>query len=278
MGQAAKKRKAFPLTHPACCFCGGSTPATTIDHVPSRACFKRREFPEGFEFPACDKCQNNDRLNEQAFALMCHLSDRNPENYDEKLARKLLIGIANNQPNLVPKKINRPNEIRHGLRRLGLEKKPGVTLSQIPIVSLSPELNPAMRRVGDKIGLALFYRHFGKIATQTYGVCSFWAQVSDRRRIGDFSTVVKELSGLEVGARSNTQLGDRFSYRWSQQEAGEPDIFIAVVKFGLGLVICTMVAAESVWKQDEPAGWVTVSHFANCDLDQAPWPSVVGSP
>ena len=33
------KKKLFFAKHPYCCFCGGTKPATTLDHVPPKACF-----------------------------------------------------------------------------------------------------------------------------------------------------------------------------------------------------------------------------------------------
>jgi hypothetical protein len=56
MGSARRHRKAFLLAHRVCAFCGGVTPSTTVEHCPPRAMFQNRQWPEGFEFPACDRC------------------------------------------------------------------------------------------------------------------------------------------------------------------------------------------------------------------------------
>ena len=41
-----------------CIFCGGNKPATTMEHCPPRAMFQNRQWPEGFEFPACADCNH----------------------------------------------------------------------------------------------------------------------------------------------------------------------------------------------------------------------------
>jgi len=56
MGQARRRRAAldrFLAEDPVCCFCGGSRAAETGDHVPGRAIFLERKWPEGYLFPAC---------------------------------------------------------------------------------------------------------------------------------------------------------------------------------------------------------------------------------
>jgi hypothetical protein len=55
------KKKRFMQTNPFCCFCGGTAPSTTIDHVPPKACFPDGYWPDNFEFPACDACNRGSK-------------------------------------------------------------------------------------------------------------------------------------------------------------------------------------------------------------------------
>ena len=59
MGSATRRRKLFLKENPLCAFCGGAEAATTIEHCPPKALFKNKIWPEGFEFPACSKCNND---------------------------------------------------------------------------------------------------------------------------------------------------------------------------------------------------------------------------
>jgi len=70
MGDRARRRREFLKKHPLCCFCGGTTPATTIDHVPSRQLFNNKGWPEGYEFPACELCNGAARDAEQVVAML----------------------------------------------------------------------------------------------------------------------------------------------------------------------------------------------------------------
>ena len=102
MGEAKNKRRRFLERHPLCCFCGGLTPAITIDHVPARTCFAGRAAPEGFEFPACVACQSATRLDEMAFGFAVRMFDRNGANYRRDEVQKALVGLRNNLPHLIP--------------------------------------------------------------------------------------------------------------------------------------------------------------------------------
>jgi hypothetical protein len=64
MGQLKKTLALFKAAHPWCCFCGGKSATTTVDHVPNRAFFRNRDWPEGYEFPSCGRCNAKSRLTE----------------------------------------------------------------------------------------------------------------------------------------------------------------------------------------------------------------------
>ncbi len=258
------KKQRFLRDHPICCFCGGATPSVTTDHVPNRACFQGRAYPEGFEFPACGRCQVRSRPDEQAFAFLCNLSDRNPDNYDGDQSRRLIHGIRNNQPHLFPRLPESANERRRGLRQLGQALPPGMSLSEVPMVSLSTDYEPIIRRIGAKIGLALYYRHKGIPALETMGITCNWAQAVNMKMMAIFAEVAKDLQFREEGWRPNLDFGDRFSYIWNiEDSSNDPDIFAAIVQFGQGMVVCILMTDISKFSDDgELEHWVTVKDLS----------------
>lgn len=58
MGKRSLKTAKFLRQHPVCCFCGGSTVADTVDHIPPRSFFLNGRFPKSIEYPACRRCNN----------------------------------------------------------------------------------------------------------------------------------------------------------------------------------------------------------------------------
>lgn len=96
----AKKKAKFLAEHPHCCFCGGETPSVEIDHLPSRACFDGKNYPDGFEFPACRDCNASTRADEQIVALLSRmLSNPNAAASPDEI-RKYMSGVANNNINV----------------------------------------------------------------------------------------------------------------------------------------------------------------------------------
>ena len=263
MGRARDRTKRFLVEHPICCFCGGATPASTRDHIPNRACFPRKEGPEGFEFPACDDCQARLRIEEQFFAFFCRMSDRDNANYDKETSRKLISGIANNLPHLLPNPYLGASEKRRALRNFGLAKPANVAAGDLPMVSLPPAIDPVIRTVAKKLGLALFYRHKSRPAGPDHLISSYWAQAADQKTISRWAEVAEDLGHVEIGSRPNIQFGNRFRYRWSMEEPGLPDIFIVIAQFGLGLTICSMVTDPIAWLEEEiDEDWVSVAKWA----------------
>ena len=81
-----------------CCFCGGLVPATSRDHQPARALFDRKEWPEGYEFPACKQCNFESKQHEGVLAVFVRLAIDGRDPQTNKDLGKYLDGMRNNYP------------------------------------------------------------------------------------------------------------------------------------------------------------------------------------
>ena len=272
MGEAKRRKARLLSQHPVCCFCGGTQAATTVDHVPNRASFPQRAGPEGYEFPACSSCQNIYRKEEHYFALVARLSDLDDANYDGISNRRLIKGIANNYPELLPIVRMSPVEKRRIVKSLGLEKPSNIFSNDIPIAKFPQDADRNIRKIGIKLGLALYYKHKGKIAKPTHYCSSYWTQISTPEAIESWRAIAAELPGVVWGQRPNMKLGNRFGYAFSSEAKGEPDIFLSISQFGKGLAVCSMVwegklDAQKAFAQDA----VTVRQWSRNDFPES-WP------
>lgn len=262
MGAAQKRKQIFLGKHPICCFCGGNKPATTIDHVPNRACFPKRVGPEDFEFPACSECQTRFRQEEHFLAFFVRMSDRDERNYDRETSKRLIEGIKNNLPHLVPSTRLSGSQKRRGLRNFGLSKPSHVVLSDIPMAAFPAETDSVIRIAATKIALALFYRHKRVPAKSTYWVSSYWTQSADQKTLEKWSEFARKLPSIEIGKRSNADLGNQFLYRWAEEEKGHSEIFFAIAQFGEGLTLCMIITQEAVWDEEGRPHWIQVEDWA----------------
>jgi len=72
-GARSNRRAVFFREHPWCCFCGGTTAATTEDHFPGRSVFLGRNWPVGYVFPACTPCNNESSRDECLMAWVVRI-------------------------------------------------------------------------------------------------------------------------------------------------------------------------------------------------------------
>lgn len=233
MGEANRKRAEFFRAHPNCCFCGGKTPATTRDHVPNRATFPGRQAPEGYEFPACANCQHSTRLDEIAFSALVYFLADDPDVPEPAQAQRIIRGLVNNLPHLARIQQMTANEKRRAVRELDINH-PGGAFSNLSMVKIPTEWHRYVERYLAKIARALFYKHLGRAVPADWVVWSQWTY----DRIGANREALKEWIEMtpivEVGRRSNVDLGERFVYRVNFSD--EMGAFAAVGRFGRGLI------------------------------------------
>lgn len=256
MGEAKKKRERFLAANPICCFCGGSEPATTIDHVPPRTCFPDRIGPEGFEFPACVWCQIASRKDEMALGFYVRLIDHDMQNYREDQSTKALVGLRNNLPELMPRFDLPGSKKRRSYQSFGVEKPQGVFSSDLPIVGVPEEAHEPILRYARKMACALFYREMGRPTPLDYSVWATWSQVQNRTQMERWRKFGEMTPLITKGGRTNLDLGSRFAYRCNKRSA--PDLFAAIAQFGHGMVIAMGVVTPETRKKMDDHEWTAV--------------------
>lgn len=258
MGEARNKKKRLLAAHPFCCFCGGSEPATTVDHIPARTCFPDRSGPDGFEFPACIKCQEASRLDELAFGMFVRVNDPSDQNYRREEILKAYQGIKNNLPHLMPFVGISNRDKRRALRDKGLEKPLNFLVEDIPLVGIPADIDPYVHRYARKLAAALYYREKGRPIGRDFVIWTHWAQAADKLQMNGLLEVAKMSPFVTIGRRTNLNFGDRFGYRCDKSD--ENDLFTAIAQFGQGLIVTMLVAdGESAKELVGEEGWVTAS-------------------
>jgi hypothetical protein len=102
MGDSKRRKSKFFAEHPYCCFCGGSERATTEDHQPARSLFDSRRWPEGYVFPACERCNAASSRDEAVLAYVTRLNYAEAKLSQEQIHdwRRALTGIRRKFPQL----------------------------------------------------------------------------------------------------------------------------------------------------------------------------------
>jgi len=240
MPQKLSRKVRFLKEHSLCCFCGGTRPATTLDHVPPKACFPLGFWPEEFEFPSCNPCNNGTSKHDTIFGLYSMLLDFNEDNRtpaDRERLKKLNEQVAKRYPDALPDPAT-----QEPIYQVGHIFAPTpVAIS----VGTKPAVREAMKVIGDKLAHALYYREMKRIVKSDQ---RFFASMYQLHRAGteDLTGFFKQmLPNLKIGNRPNIKkYGARFAYMSGCKP--KEDFFIFAAQFGYGLICWGMVLGANM--------------------------------
>ncbi len=229
------RKKRFLMEHPLCCFCGGTRRATTLDHVPPKACFPIGFWPEQFEFPSCSQCNNGTSRQDTIFGYYSILLDFNEANRTAEDQNRLLhLGeeIGKRYPEALPDVTKQKPVYRVG--RLYAPSPVAISLAR------KPAMNEAVQTIGEKLAHALYYRETKKILMQNHRFFASAYQIQDPNTDNLTDYFKHQFPNLTIGTRSNVKsYGSRFAYRSGYKL--EEDFFVFAAQFGYGLILWGMV-------------------------------------
>lgn len=228
-----------------CIFCGGVQEATTEDHVPARAFFERREWPEGFAFPACNSCNEASRFDEQLLAFLAPLGDPsfNPE--ENKQWKNLKTGIKNNFPEVYENLLMSVREKRNALRHYNRLRIEGISYEQQPLVKIDSKImNRSARRVGYKFGAALYFKHTNRALPEN-GACYVYFKTNvEIKTFGIEQEILDLLPFSEKLARGKRILDGQVTIRVNHTDDAMAGAYLVGFRGGLALII--FVTADRV--------------------------------
>lgn len=238
MAQKLGKKARFLKEHPYCCFCGGGRPAVTVDHVPPKACFPVGFSPEGFEFPACEACNNGTSQFDSIFGLYSLLGDFRTHTPDDiKRIEKLRYELGKRYPDA----FSDPST-HFPIHRAGS------IITPVPVafsVGATPLVQQSIEKMGEKLTHALFYREMGKPLTPDYRFMTSSYQIQ-REGTQELTALFKSLlPDTRIGERPNVKsYGDRFTYMSGCKP--EEGFFLFAAQFGYGFLIWGMVLGPNI--------------------------------
>jgi hypothetical protein len=230
LGAKRARQAAFLAKHPTCCFCGGSTPATTRDHLPPRSVFVEKKWPEGYEFPACLTCNNGSAGDD---ALIAFLSRMNPGRdhtpTEEKEWAKLLASLQEHYPGVTRGMLLGANEVRRWMTDRKVPKPPGKAYGEMPIIKIPKLLVTAVERFNAKLLRALHYKHTGRIVPSGAWTRTRW-WTNANLAAGEFPQDIANLiPGVAVLQRGKVSLQKQFSYKFGVGDNGQMGAYLAAL-------------------------------------------------
>lgn len=247
MGAKKFNKQKFLEKQPFCCFCGGVKPSEEIDHVPGRVFFRNRQWPEGYEFPACIECNRATRFEEKVIAFLARFNSGDKNEVDDIEFTMMMDEISKHDPEFISD--IRPlsaNEIRRFLKQCSIEKPSGITTTDIPIVKIGDVVNKSVRKFGRKLFLALWFKHTGTALPKSGGMRIAW-MTNASQPIDDtvLSALFQALSATPTIIRSCSHLHDQFTYRYMVTASGDGAGFFVWFRQSFGF-LCTIAVDRSM--------------------------------
>lgn len=249
MGAAKLKRRrkeAFLKQHPYCCYCGGETPTTTVDHIPSRQMFSQRWRPKGLEVPACDTCNRATRQHEQVAAMLGRVYPDGPTEAECSEVERTMRAVKNNSPGLLEEMLpSREQEMRFARSGIDIPGGGGVLNCDGPL------LNHSIQMFGAKLGFALHYGVNDRIVPLEGGVAVRWFSNYDAATDGIPQPILRLLGERQTLRQGKRSVDDQFTYAYAVAEGGEMAIYFSTFRMSFAVLS---------WVSEDMAGFEGVDN------------------
>lgn len=211
--------EAFLRQYPYCCFCGGATQSTTIDHQPAKIIFPNKHRPKGLEFPACTFCNKQSSADEALLALLCRTAGslRFNATTDTKRVKDILSTVASSFPNLLQKMKVGPKLI----------SRRGILLRGGAIDVNQPEVHLSLCRVAAKLALAIYYETQSSPAAKDCWINTYWAHSQNAQTFTDVNNLIQMMPAhatLQMG-KWNTEVSFFLKYLYEDGQLSLVAIF-----------------------------------------------------
>jgi hypothetical protein len=234
MGESKVRKRAHAsilAACPFCIYCGGTTHATTIDHVPPRIMFRNKYRPKGLEFPSCNNCNAGTRRSDLVAAMIGRFFP-NASSPDEM--KGILQAVSNNIPGLLDEMYLGPAERAAAPRTLPSHVEGQLLRANGPLV------RSHMQTFAFKMGFALYYEITKQIVPIGGGVVARWFSNVERWR-GECPDINFPMPPTTL-KQGRFEVSDQFAYQGGATNDGK--MVFAVSYFRASFAVWTFVAAD----------------------------------
>ena len=239
MGDARLKQKELEKARKPCIFCGGQNLATTKEHCPPRSMFRDRQWPVGYDFPACESCNGGSSNSDLIVAFMAHM--RLAADDAQFTAGVGLMKSVNRQvPNMLASMfLTSSNEARMQARKLGMRPGPGQTYRDLGIANITGEMQSAVEVVAAKLTKAVYNMQTGAVFPADGGIMFLWftnAQLLEHGKIFVLDAMASIAAMSPTISRNGKDLRDQFDYKYSTDVDGALHVMQTVFGTVFGFV------------------------------------------
>lgn len=240
MPTKSEQRAAFLAKHPWCVFCGGASPATTVEHCPPKAMFVSKAWPETFEFPACAACNAGTKDQDAVIAMLARIhADESGGDADKRLDG-LMRNVNTQFPDAVRRMMPSHIEARRRNRALGIRPGPGQLHQDVAPVSVPVEFNDAVKTFALKLSKAIYFRESNLAFPNTGMLTLHWftnVELLRQTRYPIFERMASLPGKSPQLVRGGRFLNDQFEFKFTFSDDRQVFVLQARIGQSFGLVV-----------------------------------------
>ena len=161
--------------------------------------------------------------------------DINPTNASPNQLAKLMQGVANNTPAMLPNEQMSLQDLHNACAAYGIPSPSSERSYRDRFVGSSVEGDRALWTFGRKLTCALYYKEIHQILPLENLIFTGWQAVTHPQIAQIIRPAINALPSLVIAGRRNIGIGDQFSYRWTADPSTNRFMFVA--KFGKALFV-----------------------------------------
>lgn len=240
MGEAKRRgklRDRVLAANPYCIYCGGSTVASQVDHMPPRTMFEGRLRPQGLEFSACMSCNQGSRNFELAASLLSRIYPDPASEQAMDEVRGLFRKVKQRQPAILDELLPQASQLIR-FEKVRANLPPNVHAVRAD----GPEINAAIKLFAAKLGIALHFSQTGRLLGPEGAIAVRWFS-NFQAFAGEIpETFTKMVGPTETLRQGSFDVGDQFAYRWRATPDGNKGVYMA--RFREAFAVVAALSAE----------------------------------
>jgi hypothetical protein len=233
MGQAKDRLRKALQKQPFCIFCGGGTPAVSIDHCPPKSIFDGFR-PKGLEFPQCRECQEGTRPIDLIIGMMSRIYPDPTTEAGRAASRNAIRGLINNHPDLAQVFVvgQKPPSIYKGG-------------TAYPIRLDSDRLDRVVRAFGARLAAGLYFDLIGKPIPPDWPIVVDWKTNFMLDQDQQLDELLRTIGAPRTLVMGKLAVPEAFRY-WSGVPPDAPDQLIAFAAFreSFGVTMIVMLPRQ----------------------------------
>lgn len=265
MGEAKNRRRNYAellKRSPFCIFCGGTTLAVNVDHIPAAVMFDGNQRPKGLEFSACEICNNGAKHADLVAAWVGRFYPDPTTDEQRSEIPKLLKAINNNIPGLLQEM-----KMGRGAQKIAMRKLPSEMDGGL--LHVGPLLQKYMEVFSLKLGLALHREVSGSILPETGSIAVRWFSNYEKFS-GDFPDEITDFLGpSKTLVAGKKHVSDQFQYAWEIGQNKEFGIYFASFRMSFAVFAAVATSPHVLTPPKDQNGFKIYSPIGIKNLIQA---------